>query len=121
MNEIDTALQDAVDRRVIPGVVALATNATDVIYEGASGRRRIDDDAPMTVDTVFQIMDSDRSGAVDYIEFVRHIFKMKTADEQTLLNFIRHTPSGVTQGTAPNVLKRLKNRTANILQRKNTA
>merc|ERR1712232_1139428 len=38
--------------------------------------------------TVFHIMDEDRSGYVDYKEFVRHIHKMKTSDEQTMLNFI---------------------------------
>merc|ERR1719198_364261 len=40
--------------------------------------------------TVFQIMDADRSGKVDYKEFVHHIYKMRTADEHTTLNFIRH-------------------------------
>lgn len=40
--------------------------------------------------TVFQIMDSDHSGQVNYSEFVRHIYKMKTADEHTMLSYIRH-------------------------------
>mmetsp|Transcript_47528 Transcript_47528/g.87136 ORF Transcript_47528/g.87136 Transcript_47528/m.87136 type:complete len:594 (+) Transcript_47528:50-1831(+) len=40
--------------------------------------------------TIFQIMDSDNSGTVDYKEFVHHIHKMRTADETTILNFIRH-------------------------------
>jgi Ca2+-binding EF-hand superfamily protein len=40
--------------------------------------------------TIFEIMDEDRSGKVDYKEFVEHIHKMRTADEQTTLNFIRH-------------------------------
>merc|ERR1712232_726609 len=42
------------------------------------------------METVFHIMDEDHSGYVDYKEFVRHIHKMKTSDEQTMLNFIRY-------------------------------
>lgn len=53
---IDAALQGAVDRREIPGVVALATTAEEVVYEGAFGRRRSDGEEPLTADAVFQIM-----------------------------------------------------------------
>merc|ERR1719277_704684 len=35
-------------------------------------------------------MDTDRSGTVDYNEFVSYVYKMKTSDTMTLLNFIRH-------------------------------
>lgn len=53
---IDTALQEAVDRREIPGVVALATTAREVVYQGAFGRRVARDDTPLAEDAVFQIM-----------------------------------------------------------------
>jgi methyl acetate hydrolase len=48
---IDVALQAALDG--VPGVVALATTATETIYEGAFGGRAATAGASMTVDTVF--------------------------------------------------------------------
>ena len=39
----------------MPGVVALAATAQGVIYQGASGRRRLPDGAPMSLDTMFWI------------------------------------------------------------------
>ncbi len=50
---IDRELERAVTAGEVPGVVALATDGRDVLYEGAFGRRRLGDDAPMTTDTVF--------------------------------------------------------------------
>jgi Ca2+-binding EF-hand superfamily protein len=40
--------------------------------------------------TVFEIMDGDHSGNIDYREFIQQIYNMKTADELTVLQFIRH-------------------------------
>merc|ERR1712066_823809 len=40
--------------------------------------------------TVFSILDSDRSRAVTYLEFVDQLHKMKTEESHTLLVFIKH-------------------------------
>jgi CubicO group peptidase (beta-lactamase class C family) len=52
---IDEALADGVERGDAPGVVALAATYDGVLYEGAFGRRGLDTDRPMTLDTVFWI------------------------------------------------------------------
>lgn len=39
----------------LPGVIALATDRNANLYEGAAGRRRIDDPAPMTSDSVLAL------------------------------------------------------------------
>jgi CubicO group peptidase (beta-lactamase class C family) len=53
--ELDRLLQAAVDAGDVPGVVALAATADGVIYQGAAGRRRVPDGAPMSLDTMFWI------------------------------------------------------------------
>jgi methyl acetate hydrolase len=52
---IDSYLSEAVASTKIPGLVALVTDADDVIYEGAFGQRSVTDAKPMTIDTIFQI------------------------------------------------------------------
>ncbi len=52
---IDRALEAAVERGAVPGVVAMAADANGVVYEGAFGRRSLEGDAPMSLDTVFWI------------------------------------------------------------------
>lgn len=52
---IDQMLQGAVKAGKVPGVVAMAADDGGVIYQGAFGRRKLTDDAPMTLDTVFRI------------------------------------------------------------------
>jgi hypothetical protein len=42
------------------------------------------------IDVVFGMLDEDRSGDVDYEEFIAQVHKMKTNDTHTLLIFIRH-------------------------------
>jgi methyl acetate hydrolase len=54
-NRIDQVLQQATDSGDIPGVVAIAANDRDIIYEGAFGKRNLNAAAPMTTDTVFRI------------------------------------------------------------------
>jgi CubicO group peptidase (beta-lactamase class C family) len=49
---VDQVLERAVDAGVAPGVVALAANDNDVIYEGAFGKREVGKDAAMTLDSV---------------------------------------------------------------------
>ncbi len=55
MNQIDQILHQAAQTEAIPGVVAMAVNADQVIYQGAFGRRMLPDGPPMTLDTVFRI------------------------------------------------------------------
>src|SRR5271165_426850 len=45
----------------VPGVVAMATDRQHNIYEGAAGKRRLDRDADMTVDTVFAIFSTTKA------------------------------------------------------------
>src|SRR5262249_55944637 len=45
-------LEQAVDARLVAGVVAVAADDTGVVYQGAFGKRAIDGEAPMTLDTV---------------------------------------------------------------------
>lgn len=53
--QIDEVLSGAVERREIPGVVAMAVGENGVFYEGTFGHRSLSGDAPMTMDTVFRI------------------------------------------------------------------
>ena len=52
---IDELLQQSCDRGEIPGAVAIAANSTEVLYEGAFGRRDLSKPQPMTADRVFWI------------------------------------------------------------------
>jgi CubicO group peptidase (beta-lactamase class C family) len=51
----DRSLAGAVREAGVPGVVALAADKRDVVYQGAFGRRGVDQSAAMTLDTVFAI------------------------------------------------------------------
>jgi CubicO group peptidase (beta-lactamase class C family) len=53
--DVDRLLIEATASRALPGVVAMATTADGTIYEGAFGKASLDDDAKMTLDTVFHI------------------------------------------------------------------
>jgi CubicO group peptidase (beta-lactamase class C family) len=52
---IDQILQRAVSEGNVPGVVVIAANQDGVVYKGAFGKRSIDSDTSMTLDTVFWI------------------------------------------------------------------
>lgn len=52
---IDAVLRGAVERGEVPGVAAAAGNAAGTLYEGAFGRRGLDQEAAMTPDTVVWI------------------------------------------------------------------
>ncbi len=52
---LDTVLQDAVERGDVPGVVAAVTDRDGTIYEGAFGERGLGQGVPMTIDTVFYL------------------------------------------------------------------
>ncbi len=52
----DAVLQGTVNRtNGVPGVVAMATNSSTTMYEGAFGKRDLSQAAPMTTDTVMAI------------------------------------------------------------------
>ena len=50
--KIDAALKAAADAGDVPGVVAMATDRSSTIYEGAFGKRVLGEPAAMTLDTV---------------------------------------------------------------------
>jgi methyl acetate hydrolase len=52
---IDQLLEHACADSIVPGVVAMVADRDGVIYERAAGRLRVEDDAPVTVDTMFRI------------------------------------------------------------------
>lgn len=49
---LDGLLRSATDAGDVPGVVAMVTDAKGTIYQGAFGKRSLDGDAAMTLDTV---------------------------------------------------------------------
>src|SRR3982074_57292 len=53
--QIDQVLRQTSDAREIPGVVAIAADSKDVIYQGAYGKRDLAKDDAMTTDSVFWI------------------------------------------------------------------
>ncbi len=53
--EIDQILRQKSEAREIPGVVAMAATGSDVIYQGAFGKRDLSKDDAMTADSVFWI------------------------------------------------------------------
>jgi methyl acetate hydrolase len=52
---IDFVLQQAVDQKLAPGIVAMASRGDDVIYQGAFGKRDTTKDVPMTLDSIFHV------------------------------------------------------------------
>src|SRR5712671_4191540 len=53
--QVDAVLREAAESREVPGVVAMAATDRGVLYEGAFGRRALDQPEPMTLDSVFRI------------------------------------------------------------------
>src|SRR3954468_15697085 len=53
--EIDAVLRGAVERGEVPGIAFTAGNAAGTLYEGAFGRRGLDQPTAMTPDTVVWI------------------------------------------------------------------
>jgi len=52
---VDAVLRRAVDAREVAGVVAMAATDKGLLYEGAAGRRALDQPDAMTLDSVFRI------------------------------------------------------------------
>src|SRR5881394_1580768 len=53
--QIDQLLRQKTDAKEIPGVVAMAATGSEVIYQGAFGKRDLGKDDAMTADSVFWI------------------------------------------------------------------
>jgi methyl acetate hydrolase len=53
--EIDQVLRQKCEAQEIPGVVAVAATGSEIIYQGAFGKRDLSKDDPMTSDSVFWI------------------------------------------------------------------
>jgi CubicO group peptidase (beta-lactamase class C family) len=53
--QIDQVLRQPCDNGSIPGVVAMAASGSEVVYQGAFGRRDLSQPQPMTIDSVFWI------------------------------------------------------------------
>jgi CubicO group peptidase (beta-lactamase class C family) len=54
-NQIDQVLEDAVNEKKVPGIVAIVFVADKVTYQGAAGMRDSTKNIPMTVDSIFRI------------------------------------------------------------------
>src|SRR6201996_1658475 len=70
--QIDEILRQKCDAAEIPGVVAMAANGKEVIYQGAFGKRDLSKDDPMTADSVFWIASMTKAvttaGAMQLVE-----------------------------------------------------
>src|ERR1700720_1318030 len=70
--QIDQLLRQKSDAREIPGVVAIAANSKEVIYQGAYGKRDLSKDDAMTADSVFWIASMTKAittaGAMQLVE-----------------------------------------------------
>jgi len=53
--QIDQILRTTCEAKDVPGVVAMAATGSEVIYQGAFGKRDLGKDDPMTADSVFWI------------------------------------------------------------------
>src|SRR5258708_6227588 len=70
--QIDQLLRQKSDAKEIPGVVAMAATSTEVIYQGAYGKRDLSKDDAMTTDSVFWIASMTKAitaaGAMQLVE-----------------------------------------------------
>jgi CubicO group peptidase (beta-lactamase class C family) len=70
--QLDALFQRAVRREEIPGIVVLATSDSDIIYEGAFGKRDLGKSDAMTIDSVFWIASMTKAvtaaGAMQLVE-----------------------------------------------------
>jgi CubicO group peptidase (beta-lactamase class C family) len=70
--QIDQVLRQKCDAKEVPGVVAVAASGSEVIYQGAFGKRDLSKDDPMTTDSVFWIASMTKAvtcaGAMQLVE-----------------------------------------------------
>ncbi len=71
-SEIDQVLRQASETQEIPGVVAIAADGNDALYQGAFGKRDLSKPDPMTADSVFWIASMTKAvttaGAMQLVE-----------------------------------------------------
>src|SRR5215813_4576713 len=53
--QIEQVLQDAVNQKGFPGIVAAVWRADKLVYQGAAGKQDSDKNIPMTADSIFSI------------------------------------------------------------------
>jgi CubicO group peptidase (beta-lactamase class C family) len=72
MPQLDALFQRAAQRQEIPGIVAVATSDSEIIYEGAFGKRDLGKPDAMTIDSVFWIASMTKAvtaaGAMQLVE-----------------------------------------------------
>src|ERR1700761_5558525 len=70
--EIDRLLRQTTEAGAIPGIVAMAATGSEVIYQGAFGKRDLAKDTSMTADSVFWIASMTKAitaaGAMQLVE-----------------------------------------------------
>jgi CubicO group peptidase (beta-lactamase class C family) len=70
--QLDALFQGAAKREVIPGIVAVAATGSEIIYEGAFGKRDLGKPDAMTLDSVFWIASMTKAvttaGAMQLVE-----------------------------------------------------
>ncbi len=70
--QIDQLLRQKSDAKEIPGVVAVAASGSEIVYQGAFGKRDLSKDAVMTLDSVFWIASMTKAvtaaGAMQLVE-----------------------------------------------------
>src|SRR5947207_13805674 len=70
--QIDQILHQKSEAKEIPGVVAIAASGSEVIYQGAFGKRDLSKDDAMTADSVFWIASMTKAitaaGAMQLVE-----------------------------------------------------
>ena len=70
--QVEQLLRQKTSDREIPGVVAMAANANEVIYQGAYGKRDLSKHDAMTLDSVFWIASMTKAitaaGAMQLVE-----------------------------------------------------
>src|ERR1700704_485568 len=70
--QIDQVLRQKSDAKEIPGVVAMAASGSEIIYQGAYGKRDLSKDDAMTPDSVFWIASMTKAitaaGAMQLVE-----------------------------------------------------
>lgn len=54
-SRIDQVLRDAVAQKKVPGVVAMVAVADKIMYQGSVGKRDVDNNIPMNLDSIFRI------------------------------------------------------------------
>ena len=86
-NDIDRLLSQSIDPRKLPGVVAMAANNEEIIYEAAFGNRLIGADAAMTADTVVWI--ASMTKAVTAVAAMQLVEKREISLDEPVSQFIQ--------------------------------